>query len=383
MPYFGDVYLPWITDKNTSITKDIIEKNFVDKPPQVYEITPDLESGTYSAILNETVHDKNESFEEQQDAVLSMVSRHGTEFPFSVSGDDGYVVVSSANTSIDPRQEIRDAEIDVRFMDSADYNGAVVVNPFGYRNGDFSSESEPHESIVAFPSSINVVGKTPDYTITASDGNIDQYIISSREIVEYEENGLESQQQSICKVFNSAEDRIYSDSRVVDNGSTVTNSLIRLTYNETEAEVEYYDGTWETVGSIQHSFNEGYASENSNDHSHIIFRNGLESSLHRGLSATEFSFTNSTSFDFTSDATLITNGSFYAHWEDSNGRDIILVRISSDGSFYTTSSEIGLEGLTSSERYEVFLGIVPTEISVDNYARYIYNIGSRRRTFVQ
>jgi hypothetical protein len=383
MPYFGDVMIPWVTDKDTSITKDIVEKNFVDKPPQVYEITPDLESGTYSAILNETVHDKGESFEEQQDAVLSMVSRHGTEFPFDVSGDDGYISVSSATTSIDPRQEIREAEIDIRFLDSDDYNGSIVANPFPYRGGSYDSQVEPHESFLAFPSSINVVGKTPEHTLSASEGDIDLYIISQKEVVEYEENGLDSQRESICRLFNSKDERLYSDSRVVDSNSTVNNTLLRCTYNSISADIEFYDETWESVGSVQLPFNQGYASDNTNDNVNIIFRNGNESEVRRGFSFIRFSFSNESSFDFDSDATLISDEDFYAHWEDSSERDIIIVRTSSDGNFYTDASQLGIDSLSSSEEYDVYLAVVPSEIAVDDYARYVYNIGSRRRSFVQ
>lgn len=385
MPYFGDINLPWLVSKDTSISKDFVEKNFVDQPSQVYELTPDLEAGTYSAILNETVHDKGESFEEQQDAVLSMVSRHGTEFPFNVAGDDGYIIVSGATTVTDPRQEIRDAELDVRFLDTDDYNGAVIVNPFSYRGGAFDSQAEPHESLVGFPSSINVVGKTSDYTVTGQEGDIDYYIISDREVVEYEETDLNSQQESICRLFNSSDERVYSDSRVVDNGSTVDNSLIRVTYNSSNSQVEYYDGGWVTIGTAGLSFNNAYTSINENDEIEIAFINENTSSVYRGFSIVKYSFSDQTEFTFNSDTsvTSITEEDYYAHWEDGNGRDIVVVKTFNGGDFYTDSSDLGVENLLSSDEYDLFFGIVPSSISVSDFARYVYNIGSRKRTFVQ
>lgn len=385
MPYFGDIFIPWLTSKDTSIAKDTVEKNFVDEPPQVYELTPDLEAGTYTAILNETVHDKNESFAEQQDAVLSMVSRHGTEFPFSVAGDDGYVIVNGANTSIDPRQEIRDASIDVRFLSDNDYNAAVVVTPSIPIGADFDSITEPHESIIALPSSVSVLNETANFTVTTEEGDLDYYIVSSKNVVEYEETNLDSQQQSICRSFDSDGLRVYSDSQVLSPGSVLTNSLIRSTYTQTESKIDFYDGSWSTVGSVQLPFGTGYTPENINREIELDFINDNKSQINRGFSVVKYTFDEETqfAFDTTDSVSLISDEDYYAHWEDGSGRDIIVVRTSSDGSFYTDTSELGIQNLTSSTEYEVFVGVVPSAFTVDDYARYVYNIGNRRNTFVQ
>jgi len=383
--YFGDICIPWVVDKDTSIAKDTVEKNFVDKPPQVYELTPDLEAGTYTAVLNETVHDKNESFEEQQDAVLSMVSRHGIEFPFSVAGDNGYVIVNGANTSIDPRQEIRDAEIDIRFLDYNDYNAAVVVVPSVPMGSVFDSDVEPHESIISLPSSINVLNETADYTLTTEEGDLDYYIISGKNVVEYEESDVDSQQKAICRSFDSSDLRVYSDSKVIDSGSVLANSLIRSTYRQSESEIEFYDGSWSTVGSVQIPFGTGYTPENINREIQLDFINDNKSQINRGFSVIKYTFDGETQFTFSTiySVSLISDEDYYAHWEDGSGRDIIVVRTSSDGSFYTDTSELGVENLTSSTEYEIFVGVVPSAFTVDDYARYVYNIGNRRNTFVQ
>lgn len=388
MPYFGDVYIPWITDKDTSISKDTVEKNFVDHPPQVYELTPDLEAGTYTAVLNETVHDKDESFVEQQDAVLSMVSRHGTEFPFSVAGDDGYVIVSSANTSIDPRQEIRDAEIDVRFLDGSDYNGCMIVNPYPFKGGSFDSEVEPHETLASFPSSINVIGKTPDLTLEGEDEDIDYYIISDRGVLEYEETDLNSQQNNICHLFNSTDERIYSESRIVDDGSTVNNSKCRVTYNDSGSQVEYYDSRgWNLLGTVNLPFGDGYPSVNENEQIDLEFVNDNSSSLYRGMPFVEYTFSGESEFVLELDTEVQvyddTWSDYFAQWSDGNFLNIIIVKAFNEGDFFNNDPEIGIENLTPSDEHKLMVAVAPTELAMQDFARYVYNVGSRRRSFVQ
>jgi len=179
--------------------------------------------------------------------------------------------------------------------------------------------------------------------------------------------------------------RVYSDSKVIDSGSVLTNSLIRSTYTQSESEIEFYDGSWSTVGSVQIPFGTGYTPENINREIQLDFINDNKSQINRGFSVIKYTFDGETQFTFSTidSVSLISDEDYYAHWEDGSGRDIIVVRTSSDGSFYTDTSELGVENLTSSTEYEIFVGVVPSAFTVDDYARYVYNIGNRRNTFVQ
>jgi hypothetical protein len=383
MTYFGDVDLPFITSKDTSISKDVVEKNFIDAPPQVYNVTPDLESGSYSLVLNEAHHARNETFEEQRDAVLSMVSRHGTEFPFEVGGDVGYVLVNNASTSITPSEEIEEAEIELRYLDDDTYRSAVKVTPENPRGSDF--DVTPEETLVAFPSFVDVVGETADFTISTEDTDLDLYIVDSSTVYEYSEDSTDmskSQRESICRLYNSDDLRLYSDSKVVDNGSYINNSLVRVDYDSNSSTIEYYDSGWTTIGDVELSFDDGYASENTNDEITLDFVNDYSSSIYRGFSFVKYRFRTESDFVFNTSSTVQNSSDFYSHWNDGT-YDIVILRESSDGSFFTDSSSIGIDGLNTSTFYNVYLGIVPSSITASDYARYIYNLGNRSRTFTQ
>lgn len=389
MVSFGDIEIPWLTSKDTSISKDTVEKNFVDETPQVYELTADLEAGSYSAILNENVQSKNESFEEQQDAVLSMVSRHGTEFPFQASGDNGYILVNSASVNTFPSLEIREGELSVRFLEQSDYYSAIKAYPQSHPNGDFDASADPEESFIALPSSLNVINTTSDYTVTSEDGDLSLYTFSGDTVFEFEQDSNDitlSQTHSICRLTNSAGERIYSDKRVADVGSDVQNGLVSVSLDSSSSPVDYYNGTsWVSIGTTQLPFDDGYAHENSNDEIVVEAINDNRASIHRGFSTVRYDFEGQTSFDFTP-ATSFTEQSvndYYAHWQDGNSRDIIIVRTSSDGSFYTGTDNIGIQNLTDTTRYSVFVGVVPGSITVSDYARFVYNYGLRNRTFTQ
>lgn len=389
MTSFGDIDIAWLVNKDTSISKDTVEKNFVDESPQVFELTSDLESGTYSAILNEQYQDKSESFEEQQDALLSMVSRHGTEFPFESSGDNGYLLVNSASVDTFPSLEVREGELSVRFLEQSVYNPAIKAYPQAHNNGDFSTSASPVESFIALPSTLNVLNQTENYQVTTEDGNLSLYTFSGDTVFEFEEDSNDvtlSQTDSICKLFNSFGDRLYSDKRVVDNGSIIENGLVSITLKATISPLEYYDGTaWQSIGDTQLPFNDGYIVENTNDEIGVEVINDNAASIHRGFSTVQYDFDGETSFDFTPAETFTEQSlnNYYGHWQDSSGRDIIIVRTSSDGSFYTGTNDFGIQSLTSANKYTVFVGVVPTPVTVADYARFIYNYGIRNRSFTQ
>ena len=387
MTWFGDVDVPWLTDKDTSITKDVIEKNFVDEPPQVYELTPNLESGTYTLILNQKYHQKDESMNEQEDAVLSMVSRHGTEFPFEISGDRGYALVESASVTTSPTLEIRDGDIEIRFLDVDGYRSAVKATPKSIRNAEFDSSAEPVESLVAFPSEVDIIDYNTNYTVSTAQGDVDLYVFDERSIFEYNEleNIYESQQIAICRLFNSDDERLYSDSKVVDTDSYVSNGLIRNTYKQDSAGLEYYDGAWIDIGSTLIPFDDGYGSTNENDEVTVSFVNGNQASLYRGFSVVRYDFTGESSFEFESTKSITEESieDYYAHYVYEDGYDLVIVRTNANGNFFDDENVFGVENLITSEEYTFYVGVVPENITVSDYARYVYNFGNRERTFTQ
>jgi hypothetical protein len=96
----------------------------------------------------------------------------------------------------------------------------------------------------------------------------------------------------------------------------------------------------------------------------------------------KYRFRTESDFVFNTSSTVQNSSDFYSHWNDGT-YDIVILRESSDGSFFTDSSSIGIDGLNTSTFYNVYLGIVPSSITASDYARYIYNLGNRSRTFTQ
>lgn len=389
MVWFGDIYIPWITEKDTSITKDIVEKNFVGENPQVYELTPDLENGTYSFILNENVHEKNESFEEQQDAVLSMVNRHGTEFPFAIGGDEGFALVENASTSIGTTQEIRNADAELRFLSDEDYYSAFEVKIHPYIDGDFEEETDLR-TMVAFPDTVDVIETEPEYIIRGEDSNMELYTMTEPSLFEYEDPYNDSRRKNICKLYNSEGERLYSDCRVVDAGSYINNGLVRVGYDDTSSQLEYWDsGSWDLIGEASLNFGDGYPSKNQNDEIDIEFINGNGSTIYRGFSAVKYTFSNTNDFHFSTEAEVdnMSIRDFYSwYWEKNNDHDVILIRTSDDGDFYSEEYGFGIENLDASEEYSVFIAVMTYDLSdiyIREMAEWVYNIGTRRPTFTQ
>lgn len=385
--YFGDICIPWLTSKDTSIDREVVEKNFVDSPPQVFELIPNLEAGSYSAILNETVQDKNESFEEQIDAVLSMPSRHATELPVEVAGDKGHIVVETSTTTTFPSKEVREAEIEIRFTDHSDYGPAVSAKPFSI--SDAYSPS-PVESVYPIPSTENVLNRTSEFTISSEDGDLDYYLYSDSEVIEYERDVDEysvGERIAPVRLYNADDLRIYSDMKAVGGGFTIQNSLISIEYNSSTSTVDYYDGAWNEIGDITFGVDDGYPATNENNQVSIEFVNGDNTSVFRGYPITKLDFSSQTSISF-NPTENITVGDNSEDWYrtatmDSSGYELIIIKTSADGDLVNDATSLSWENIDNSNDYTAFIGVVPSEISASDYARYVYNRGSWRRTLTQ
>lgn len=383
MTWFGDIYIPWITEKDTSIDREVIEKNFVGESPQVYEFNPDLESGTYSIVLNEKIHPLEESFKEQRDSILSMTDRHGTEFPFNVGGDIGFALVNSSSVNMFPSAEIQRGEIEARFLPLDSYNSSIVFNPSKIK-GEFNINSS--DSLVAFPSEVDI-SQSPEYTINSEDGQIDLYKFDSRTILSIlnDENLSEFERQSICRVFNSLEERIYSDQKEIDTGSNVDNSVIKVEFSDSFQNVFIWDSGWKNIGRLVYNYETGFARENFNDKINVETNIDYNLNIYRGLPLFHVTFSNRTAFDFEPENQIVSSSDneYYLLAEDSEGNEIIIIRFSQDGEFNQSDFLLAVEDLEQQKEYDVIVGYVPESIEASVYADYLYNIGSRRRTFTE
>lgn len=422
MPWLGDIFIPIVTSKDTSISRNVVEKNFVDEDPQVFELPPDLESGTYSVILNEKIHERGETFREQIDALKSLSSRDASELPFELAGDKGYLVVNASSASIIPSQEIREGEIELRFMEHSSYRPALNVVSEHYSE-DFSPTAK--ESLVALPSSATSVedsGGTlsPNYTIPSEEGDLDLYLYSDN-LIEYDHGykilegnygedygasyggiGAFDEITSPVRIYavsgNYGEDygekyggdlsRIYSDEETF-NDVVLDNGVLKASSFGDSSALYRYDSAnddWKLFGNVPLKNSDGYTPLFNNYHSSIDFIGDHSLSLFRGYSVARYSdVTDTTEFRFSAKNALSsgTDNGYYYSVTDSAGNDIILVRTSNDGNFRQDSGDIIVENLDSTVEYDFFVGYVPDPIPVSDYARYVFNRGSWRRTLVQ
>lgn len=403
MPYFGDIDIPFFTEKSTSISKDVVEKNFVDEPPQAFELSADLEAGTYTVILHEDFHERNESLGEQKDAVRSMAARHPAEFPLSISGDNGFIIVDAASLSVIPSEEYREAELGIRFMDRDTYRSAIGVES-EYTNSEF--EPTPKESVLAIPStSSNVKNSsgslTPEFSIETEEGTLDLYQYGdSRETIEFDvgevsSDGRPDEGMSPVRIrdgsgnyTSTGEYRFYSSARyssdiVIDNG------IVRGESDGALSSIFRYHSSsdgWDGIGSVQLSNGVGYPSVQENYGSTFSFVDEYDLTSYRGYSVLKYSgVTGTDTFTFDSNYSLDsgTDNNYYYTAPDSEGNDLLVVRTSTDGSFAQSNGEIRVENLSTTNEYTFFAGFAPSGVTIDDYARYVYNRGSWRRMLVQ
>lgn len=407
MPWLGDIFIPWITDKDTSISRNVIEKNFVGEPPQVFEINNDLESGSYSLVLNETIHERNESFREQMDSVVSMPTRHGAEFPFSLAGDTGHLVVNSASATITPSKEIRTGEAELRFLDDGTFRPSFKVEAVP-ESSDFSPT--PEESVLPLSVDVESVSsdlngsRSPAYTLTSEDGDIDLYTYADEEVIEYDRNSatytiderkgpvrvydVESGYDSNYTSYGGEKLRVYSGEVAVDY-PLLTNGLIQQFVSDTDSPLYNYDSSsdsWDRFGYVMEGSGTCYLSEEDNYNGEVTSPGDYSSSLLKGLPVVKFSgVSGSSTFTFSSDYSLNsgTDNGYYYSTTDGNSNEIFVLRTSSDGSFAQSNGEIRVENLTSSSEYTFYVGYVPDSMSVSDLARYIFNRGEWKRNLVQ
>lgn len=392
MVWMGDIDIPWITSKDTSISKDVVEKNFVDNPPTIFEKTAGVESGSYTFILNEEVHQRSEIFEEQIDAVESMPSRHGVEFPFKLLGDQGHIIVDTATVSITPSQTFREAEVDLRFMEKSDYQPAFKAQAGAFND---SYDLTPVKSTVAIPDTVSGVEDStgsisPEYYVDTEDGKLDLYLYDDVEdVIQYlrPSDYTSGERIGVCRLYTVNDLRIYSTSKPIGTGSYLSNSYIRPTFDSSQTDVEIYDvfQGWQSMGSVNMSAGDGYASTNTNYEIEVDFIDSFNAQIYRGKPAIRFDFTGETKFEFTANDTLsfIEDLGHYAAVENEDGKDIFIAKATTDGSFSNDSSHLTLSGLDDSKSYTVWFGVKPARTFTNTFVRRLFNQDKLERTFIQ
>jgi len=409
MVFLGDIDIPWVVDKSTSINRDVVEKNFVEEPPQVYELTPDLESGTYSAILHETVHARNETFTEQIDAVRSLPDRHPSELPIDLAGDAGHVAVNASSSSLTPSEEIREASLELRFLEQEDYRPAVIGTAQSFSE-DF--DTTPVESVIPIPSVAKDVededgnSLSPEYTVETEEEEVGYYLYDTdRTVIEYSLPSDEGQVERTAPVrlysvdgnygqdygnsYGGEMQRVYSDYKAFEY-VTARNGLIDATPDNNVCTFWRYHASsddWSKLGAVQLGSTDGYGEEVANYSTTVNFVDGYNLTLDRGATVAKFEqVTDTSEFEFDANNTL-QNGQdngYYYNVSDSEGNELILIRQSSDGQFDQSGGSISVDGLDKNKEYTFYVGHVLTNsVSVSDYASYVSNRGLWDRSLVQ
>lgn len=416
--WLGDVNVAWITSKDTAVSKETVEKNFVDGPPQVYELTPNLEAGSYSLILNQGEHARSETLTEQIDAIRSLPMRHVSEFPFDLAGDTGFIVPGNVSTSITPSETVEEATANLRFLEDTDYQPAIDLTAEAHSDA-FSPT--PVESIVAVPSEAETVlfdgsSKTEQFSLSTSDGTIElydyqderlTYDMPSSDYPSPERNApVRAHDGERDSDGNYGEDygndysglgeatkvrRVYSDSFAFDGKAILDNGKI-LTFptDDNWCEIYKYDSGWFKIGEVRlQTSTGGYLKEPDNYHSIVDFPNDYEVDIRRGITMAKFTFSGETEFIYETEFDLDTgtNGTHYFTASDSDGNQVMVVRTDTDGFFeqndFNDIDTIEWKDLDTSKEYEAFAGFVPSGVNNADFARWVYNIGSQRRTMIQ
>jgi len=393
--WFGAIGVGLVTDKDTDISKEITEKNFVDKPVQVYELTPNLESGNYSVIFLEETHPKSPTtgkgttIEEQRDAVLSMPDRHVTEFPFDFAGDKGHVLVSNANASITPSNMINEGEISIRFFDDNDYRPAFQLESQSYNDVFDLGDT----SVVALPEEVQNVSESEDFQLlySATFDKLNLYKYSSSKTLEYDRPSdfTSGERKARCLVERPDGSYIFSSMQEIALNAFTGNDLIKNKFESSSTRVSSgVGGAYSYIGDLNFDVTNGYIKNPSNYELELGFAEDQSLKMRKGFSTARYTITNQSSFKFTSSETPLSlvddSNSAYNVVSDGLNREIILIRTSTDGNFNVTSDVLEVTGLDSSKEYTFFFGEVPDGIiPYQDYAEYVYNIGRQKRTLVQ
>jgi len=387
MVYIGDIDIPILTEKDTSIDRDVVEKNFVDAPPQRYELIPSLESGTYTALLHEKVHDRNESFAEQIDSVRSLPYRNVSECPIEVSSERGYLAVDVGSISIIPSLQVRESEIDVRFLDFDTYIPAIKCNAQSYSE-DFDVTEE---SVIPIPTFVQEVNKnntsdTPSFSITAEETTFGYYTYTQGDILDYipsDSDITQVERESPVRLFDGSNNRIYSGSSNF-NDFSLSNGVLKFERQSDTVYVDTWDSGWQRAGNFVLDSDVGYLPDFGNYETTVETISENRISSHRGFWVNRVTITGRNQFQFNVDIDTVDNQtSLYHSVNTVDGYTAILVRGQNEGNINTMTNSILVDNLNSSEEYTYFIGFVPDELTSQEAAEYAFTRGNWKRSLKQ
>lgn len=116
--FIGNVEIPLLVSKDTSVGRETVTKEFIRDNPQFFQESANFESGTYSAYLNQENHSESKTLEEQIKSIRNLLERKPQENKISYANGEAYVVVNSVGDVIDVDEEIKEVEIDLIILES-------------------------------------------------------------------------------------------------------------------------------------------------------------------------------------------------------------------------------------------------------------------------
>lgn len=405
--WFGDIGIPWIISRDTSISKETIEKNFARQPPYIFEKDPETESGSYTAILNKEAHEEDWDLNKQEDAVLSMAGRNPVELPFQVSNTRGHIYVT--NSSVSRRlssDDYTDISLDVKFYPDEFYPAFRLKSKEISRKGHTDYRSAVPISSAAgdvVDSSGDVL--SPEFSIPSHTGDIDFYEYTD-DVYTYERNDSEYHLDEYIGTVN-VRDRRFDQERQMRSllgiSGSIENDIYRADITPPgggDYHIETYfredGGIWRHSGEIEYD-NPGslFILDYSNYSSTISspdFDNVRDIRMFKGYPMVSLSAESemSTSY-YMEGATEVSSGDapetqyvVMGHPE----RDFKLIAISGNPDIpIETSGDLSLEydssNATDSTNFEVFFGVLPDGVDSEKYADYVINISEWKRTLVK
>ena len=382
MPWFGDINIPVISDVDTSIDVNTIDTNFVDEDPRTYRLHSRLESGNYSVFLTENLHPRNETLEEQRDSVLSMVDRHGSEFPVEYEGGRGYIVVDTVNLIQSPSEIVDSAELTLTFLPEDNYTSGWIK-----WTKDSSDYNIPNYNFFPISSEVDVIvdgeWKDPSVSINTFGGEVDLYKYSGKSKIRTYISDFSSyfERTSPCRVFSNG-NRIYSKLKEI-RSFEIENSIISISSSNNNLDISYYDGSWEEVASVSYNHNVAYPERNVNDWVKCRSDTSESVSLSRGSHTSSIEVKDRDAFNVSFDVdSVVSQDDYYMSVLSQDGYKIILVREKDIGTFGTTPTSAFLTGINKRD-IKMHVGVVPSELSSEQVAVSALSEGESKRTFLE
>lgn len=279
-----------LTSAEADMSRDTVEKNFVEQPAEVFELNQNIEEESFNLIMNEALNPKGQSISEQRKMIRSMPYRIGHDFPVKVGADVGHFIPTSSTANITPSQEIEEGSMSGKFIEYPDYKPGFRINT--------------RDSADVLNDTVNVIfgevddgshntslnkGTRNSFEFSTADGQNYTYPVEieksldSPELIYYdsigETNFYTHEKISPVEIVKSNGEEIHTETGLSD-GDYIQNNLIRATYYTNisernsnigltgEAGFEYsivFDSSYEPIGQlVLNNIDTPYPSDNSN-----------------------------------------------------------------------------------------------------------------------